>query len=43
MLGPLRRDLIPLYHRWANDFGYTRTTAAPGLILTLEQQVSAYD
>jgi len=42
-LGPLRRDLIPLYLRWANDFGYTRTTATPGLTLTLEQQTSAYE
>jgi len=42
-LGPIRRDLIPLYHRWANDFGYTRTTAVLGLTLTLEQQASAYE
>ncbi len=41
-LGPLRRDLIPLYLRWANDFGYTRTTAAPGLTLSLEQLTRAY-
>ncbi len=28
-LRPIRRDQIPLYHRWANDVGYTRTTAGP--------------
>ena len=42
-LGPLRRDLIPLYLRWANDFGDTRTTASPGLTLTLEQQTRVYE
>jgi RimJ/RimL family protein N-acetyltransferase len=42
-LGPLRRDLIPLYLRWANDFAYTRTTGAPGLTLSLEQQTSVYE
>jgi diamine N-acetyltransferase len=25
-LGPLRRDLLPLYLRWINDFDVTRTT-----------------
>ncbi len=25
-LGPLRRDLLPLYLRWFNDFEYLRTT-----------------
>ena len=24
-LGPLRRDLIPTYERWFNDFGTART------------------
>jgi len=24
-LGPQRRDLLPLYHRWVNDFEVTRT------------------
>lgn len=25
-LGPLRRDLVPLYERWVNDFEVTRST-----------------
>ena len=29
-LGPLRRDLIPTYVRWANDFAVLRTFAVPG-------------
>ena len=24
-LGPIRKDLIPLYHRWRNDFSVART------------------
>jgi diamine N-acetyltransferase len=28
-LGPLRRDLVPTYHRWHNDVGTTRTYALP--------------
>ena len=27
-LGPMRRDLIPLYARWSNDFAVTRTLRA---------------
>lgn len=27
-LGPLRRELLPLHYRWANDFAVTRTIAA---------------
>lgn len=41
-LGPLRRDLIPRYCRWNNDFTTTRTLArsAP---LTIEAMTAAYD
>jgi diamine N-acetyltransferase len=28
-LGPLRRDLVPTYHRWYNDVALTRTFALP--------------
>ena len=28
-LGPIRRDLIPLYHRWINDFAVLRTLHIP--------------
>ena len=30
-LGPLRRDLVPLYARWVNDFGTQRTLGADPL------------
>jgi RimJ/RimL family protein N-acetyltransferase len=35
-LGPLRRDLVPTYHRWHNDVGTARTYALPQPT-TLEQ------
>jgi len=40
-LGPLRRDLIPTYHRWHNDIATTRTFALP-LPTTLEQEEAFY-
>ena len=40
-LGPLRRDLIPTYHRWHNDVATTRTFALP-LPTTLEQEEALY-
>src|SRR5437870_3835255 len=43
-LGPLRRDLVPLYTRWENDFATLRTddpsAARP---ITLEEQLNDYD
>ena len=30
-LGPLRRDLLPLYQRWINDLGTMRTLGVPPL------------
>lgn len=41
-LGPLRRDLIPLYCRWNNDFATTRTLAR-SQPLTIEAMTAAYD
>lgn len=43
-LGPLRRDLLPTYQRWINDFGALRTlgAVAPGPT-TLEQEARWYD
>ena len=35
-LGPLRRDLVPTYHRWHNNVGTTRTYVLPQPT-TLEQ------
>ena len=40
-LGPLRRDLIPTYHRWHNDVTTTRTFALPQPT-TLEQEEASY-
>ena len=37
-LGPLRRDLLPLYLRWINDFGTTRTLGIPSGPMTWEQE-----
>ncbi|HEX2172575.1 MAG TPA: GNAT family protein [Dehalococcoidia bacterium] len=37
-LGPLRRDLVPLYQRWLNDFAVTRTLAAGRRPFTLEAE-----
>jgi RimJ/RimL family protein N-acetyltransferase len=42
-LGPLRRDLLPLYQRWVNDFEVTRTLSIPGGPLTLEAEEAWYD
>lgn len=41
-LGPFRRDLIPLYHRWNNDLMVTRTCARQNPT-TIEQEADAYD
>ena len=41
-LGPLRRDLIPLYHKWDTDFAVNRTTSRAGPF-TLEQEEEAYE
>jgi RimJ/RimL family protein N-acetyltransferase len=42
-LGPLRRDLIPLYHRWFNDFAVRRTRVRAPRPTTLEAQERDYD
>jgi RimJ/RimL family protein N-acetyltransferase len=43
-LGPMRRDLLPLYHRWINDFGTARTLgAAPPRPTTLEAETGWYE
>ncbi len=40
-LGPLRRDLLPTYHRWHNDVATLRTYVLP-LPTTLEQEEALY-
>lgn len=42
-LGPLRRDLLQLYSRWANDFELMSTVSATLRPLTLESEQAWYD
>ncbi len=42
-LGPLRRDYIPLYLRWINDFRTTRNLGLPPRPMTLEQETAWYE
>jgi RimJ/RimL family protein N-acetyltransferase len=42
-LGPLRRDLLPLYHRWRNDFYAMRTYGDTPRPETLEQRTAWYE
>ncbi len=42
-LGPHRRDLLPLYTRWINDFGTLRTLALPPRPMTQEEEATWYD
>ena len=42
VLGPLRRDLVPLYHRWDNDFTVLRTLFIPRPS-SLEEAYVTYD
>lgn len=41
-LGPLRRDLIPLYQKWDTDFVVNRTTSVARPV-TIEEETEAYD
>jgi RimJ/RimL family protein N-acetyltransferase len=41
-LGPLRRDLVPLYQRWINDFGTQSTLGGPPVPRTVEQELERY-
>jgi len=42
-LGPLRRDLVPLYTRWRNDFWIQRTYGEGSIPTTLESQTAWYE
>ena len=42
-LGPLRRDLVPLYLQWINDFEVTRTLGIGIRPATLESEEAWYD
>jgi RimJ/RimL family protein N-acetyltransferase len=42
-LGPLRRDLLPYYERWINDFEVTRTLSVGWLTMTSESESEWYE
>ncbi len=42
-LGPSRRDLLPDFQRWDNDFATRRTQGGPPVPWTLEQEQADYD
>ncbi len=42
-LGPLRRDLLPLYQRWVNDFVTTRSLSVTPLPVTEEAELAWYE
>lgn len=41
-LGPMRRDLVPSYTRWLNDFALQRTLGGPPMPRTIEQELDRY-
>src|SRR5215210_1457247 len=41
-LGPLRRDLLPIYQRWINDLGTMRTLGSPPHPMTSEKEQDWY-
>jgi RimJ/RimL family protein N-acetyltransferase len=42
-LGPLRRDLLPVYQRWINNLETMRTLDLPPYPLTMEKEQDWYD
>jgi RimJ/RimL family protein N-acetyltransferase len=42
-LGPIRRDLIPTYQRWINDFASVRTLGVPPVPMTLERETAWFE
>ena len=42
-LGPLRRELLPMYQRWINDLGTTRTLDLPPQPMTIEKEQAWYE
>ena len=42
-LGPIRREHIPLYLRWINDFTITRNLAVQPSPMTMEQEIAWYE
>ena len=42
-LGPLRRDLVPLYQRWVNNLGTQRTLGGLPVPITYERELTRYN
>ena len=42
-LGPVRRDLLPLYQRWINDLGTMRMLDLPPQPMTMEKEQDWYE
>jgi diamine N-acetyltransferase len=42
-LGPLRRDLVPLYHAWISNLETTQYLSEAGSVLTLDEEIGWYD
>jgi diamine N-acetyltransferase len=42
-LGPIRRDLLPTYQRWINDFSAVRNLALVPSPMTVEAEIAWYD
>lgn len=42
-LGPLRRDLVPLYHAWISNPETTRYLSEAGSVITLDEELAWYD
>ena len=42
-LGPLQRDLLPIYQRWMNDFAVIRTLGGTAAPMTLEREEAWFE
>lgn len=42
-IGPLRRDLVPLYHAWISNPETTQYLSEAGMVLTLEEEYGWYE
>ncbi len=42
-LGPLRRDLVPVYARWMNDLAVVKNSGTPPLPMTIEREEGWYE
>lgn len=42
-IGPLRRDLIPLYQAWINNLETSRFLSESGAVMTLDEEIQWFD